>query len=64
MEGARGSSGDYSGIQSKIRASQTKSNSGELRKIMKDHPEFELTYDMMVGIHTMLNMVDKEAHDG
>ena len=32
------------------------------RKINREHPEFELTYDMMLGIRTTVSMVEAKRH--
>ncbi len=68
------SDGDLSGSERLDRAStatgdaklaggdKDKTQKTKHRKINKQHPEFELTYDMMLGIRTVVGKTEAQAH--
>ena len=45
------------------RMGTTKEKKGKHKKIDKAHPEFELTYDMMLGIRTSVGHMANVPHD-
>ena len=47
---------------SSSRPQQPSSSKTKHRKINKQHPEFELTYDMMLGIRTVVSKTEAQSH--